>query len=643
MITATPRQARLCTPRNHSNAAEGCFAKCANFPRFSAIVIILVYVFLCGLISGVLDYLSSTAIFTKLKEKHGNSLLIMYGSYSISVLRLLLYPIFGFLADVCCGRYWTVTVSICLMTLGIILFTIVVPLHVQFWNGEGPINLLIVTLLVLSYFLGTVGMAAFEANIVQFGLDQLMDHSSRCLSFFLHLLVWLRQLGVALSVFPLTLQNCDDFTHTFNVKGASRFLPLAAFVLIAVLPLVFLIAKRDDFYRELGSINPYKMVVKILGYALKNRHPRRRRSAFFYYYGLNPGRLDFAKVHYGGPYETEDVENVKTLLQILRVLTCVGPVFILRVSTSYFMYQQFVQHLVHPTLLNKSCYYFWPLMGSGNQKNIIAVVMFPIYTCVLFKVLRKVPKIFIRLLLGVAMITVCLMCILITEVAGHYSLMHDPGNTNKTLQCALAMMDQTGNSLEVPWESLLIPNLLFSLASPIVYTTVFEFISAQSPKSMTGLLIGTFYFINGFFQLIGTVIAIPFSVGNLWHSSAAGNSSSADTSGDFLDYEDLQDDSPAQERFPLYSITCEVWYLAIMILFGILGVALYSAAVWKYKYRKREETPFPQSDIEEIISRDIEQDTRSLLDAQNNLMDVASVNMGGALGESGRRRMVYSS
>ena len=37
----------------------------------------------------------------------------------------------------------------------------------------------------------------------------------------------------------------------------------------------------------------------------ENRHPRRRRSAFFYYYGLNPGRLDFAKVHYGGPYETE--------------------------------------------------------------------------------------------------------------------------------------------------------------------------------------------------------------------------------------------------------------------------------------------------------------------------------------------------
>ena len=643
MIAATtPRQTRIRNPRNHRDTTNGCFAICANFPRFSAIVIILVYVFLSGTVTGVLDYLSSTVIFTKLGEKHGNSLLIMYGSYSISVLRLLLYPIFGFMADVCCGRYWTVTAGVCVMTLGIILCAILAPLKAE--SGDGETNPAIMTLFLVAYLLGTVGMAAFEANIVQFGLNQLMDHSSRCLSFFLHLLVWLRQLGVAVSVFPLTLQNCDDFTNTKNVKGASRFLPLALLVFFTVLPLVFLIVKRNSFYRELGSINPYKMVVKILGYALKNRHPRRRRSAFFYYYGLNPGRLDFAKVHYGGPYETEDVENVKTLLQILRVLICIGPVFILKVSTSYFMYQHFVQHLVRHSLLNESCYYFWPLMGSGNQKNIITVVTFPIYTCVLFKVLKNVPKIFLRLLLGVAMTTFCLMCVLITEVAGHYSFMHDPSNSNKTLQCALATVDQTGNSLEVPWESLLVPNLLFGLASTIIYTTAFEFISAQSPKSMTGLLIGTFYFVNGFFQLIGTVVAVPFSLGNLWHSasSATGNTS-VDTSEDFLNYGALLTDPSAQpESYPLYSITCEVWYLAIMVLIGLLGVALYSVAVWKYKYRKRGETPFPQSDIEDIITRDIEQDTRNLLDAQNNLLDVTSVDMGGALGESGRRRMVYS-
>lgn len=623
------------SPRHQQNRGRNqnrsnCFERCANFPRFSAILIILVYVFISGLISGAIEYLASSVIFTRLRVNHSNSLLFMYGSYCISILGLLLYPVFGFVADVCCGRYWMVVTSVCVMTLGVLLATILAPIHVAYWDGHGGhIDPLIVVMVAITYLLGVVGVAGFEANVVQFGLDQLMDHSSRCLSFYLHLFIWLRQLGTAVIILPLTLQDCDAFTNTSRFKGDFRFMPLAVFALLMVPLLVFLIVKRNTFYRELGSINPYRMVVKILGYALKNRYPRQRRSAFFYYYGLNPGRLDFAKVHYGGPYETEDVENVKTLLQILRVLICVGPVFILKMSASYFMYQHFVHHLVSPKLVRESCYTFWPLMGSGNQKNIITVVLFPVYIFVVFKVLKNVPRIFLRLLIGLVMVTICLVCVLTVEVIGHYTYMHDPSTSNRTLQCALVMTNQTDNSLGMHWVSLVVPNLLYGLASPIVYTTVFEFISAQSPKSMTGLLVGTFFFVNGFFQLIGTLLVVPFSLGKFWHSPVTGESTSKGFSGQ--EPVAASNLTSAQDIFPLYSIACEMWYLAIVIVFGILGVTMYSVAAWKYEYRKREETPFPQSDIEEIVSRDIEQDTR-------NMLDVASVEGGGA----GRRRMVYS-
>ena len=40
---------------------------------------------------------------------------------------------------------------------------------------------------------------------------------------------------------------------------------------------------------------------------------------------------------------------------------------------------------------------------------------------------------------------------------------------------------------------LLIPGLLLGLGSPIVMATTFEFISAQSPSSMKGLLVGVFF------------------------------------------------------------------------------------------------------------------------------------------------------
>ena len=59
--------------------------------------------------------------------------------------------------------------------------------------------------------------------------------------------------------------------------------------------------------------------------------------------------------------------------------------------------------------------------------------------------------------------------------------------------------------------------------------------------------------------------------------------------------------------------------MAAVVLFGILGILLFALAARKYKYRKREENPFPQSDIEDIVTRGIEEETQSLL------VDVASV------------------
>lgn len=594
---------------------------CGNF---SAIAIILAHVFITGIVAGATEYVATSAISTKLRKKHRESLLLMYGSHSITILGLMLYPIFGLMADVCFGRYWTVTVSALLMALSVFLTSILKPLYNAFWDDHKP-NSLLTVMIITVYLLAQVGVAGFEANVVQFGLDQLMDQSSRCLSLYLHLLVWIRQVGVAVIILPFSLLDCDRKTGETNFKGDFQFIPLALFSLLVVPLLVILIRMRKSFYRELGNINPYKMVVKVIGYALKNRHPQGRRSAFFYYHGLNPGRLDFAKVHYGGPFSTEDVENVKTLLQMLGVIICVGPVFILKVSTSYFLYQHFVQHFVSQAFIKKNCPTFWPLMGSGNQINIITVLLYPLYIVLVFRVLKSIPKILLRLLVGLVLITLCLLSFLLIEVAGHYTFNSNEEYVNKTIYCALSVDHSIDNSLNIPWASLLIPNILYGLGCPIIYTAVFEFISAQSPKSMTGLLIGTFFFVMGIFQLLGTVLVVPFTSKKLWKHAVHNNStlySFEDPFEDMLDYDRFFDDSGPNENMntPLASTACEIWYLVITTAFGILGVTLFFIAMRKYKYRKREEPPFPQSDIEEIVTRDIEQDTR-------NLLDVASVDV----------------
>ena len=63
-----------------------------------------------------------------------------------------------------------------------------------------------------------------------------------------------------------------------------------------------------------------------------------KQSAFTHCDNYIPSRLDFAKDRYGRPFTTEQVENVKTFLQILLVLFAVGPVFCMEVAASDFVF-----------------------------------------------------------------------------------------------------------------------------------------------------------------------------------------------------------------------------------------------------------------------------------------------------------------
>ena len=71
-----------------------------------------------------------------------------------------------------------------------------------------------------------------------------------------------------------------------------------------------------------GSRNPYKLVYKVIKFAAHHK-TLIRRSAFTYCEDELPSRMDLGKEIYGGPFTTEQVEDVKAFLGILQVLlTC---------------------------------------------------------------------------------------------------------------------------------------------------------------------------------------------------------------------------------------------------------------------------------------------------------------------------------
>jgi hypothetical protein len=130
-----------------------------------------------------------------------------------------------------------------------------------------------------------------------------------------------------------------------NLKTFALVATVLFITLMAVLLLIGCL-KRQWFHIEPGRQNPYKTVYNVINFAKSHKHPL-RRSAFTHNDNYIPSRLDFAKERFGGPFTTEQVENVKIFLRMLAILLAIGPSFALEVPGSYFIFPLFGLHVIH--------------------------------------------------------------------------------------------------------------------------------------------------------------------------------------------------------------------------------------------------------------------------------------------------------
>ena len=117
--------------------------------------------------------------------------------------------------------------------------------------------------------------------------------------------------------------------------------------------------------------------------------------------------------------------------------------------------------------------------------------------------------------------------------------------------------DYDGTILDINSYWLAIQYSLNAVGYVLLYIAVYEFIYSQSPHAMKGLVIGIFFAIKGVFQLLGTVIIIPFAVG--WK--------------DIL------------RRFP----SCGFVYYLINAIIALIAIVAYTCVARKYQYRVRDE------------------------------------------------------
>jgi peptide/histidine transporter 3/4 len=487
--------------------------------------------------------------------------------YVFFAILQIFYPLAGYLADVKYGRKKCVVSSLwislaTIIPLGLVGFVAVGLLFLPYYNNqEWPyvVMSVIVILLVIPTIIVTViffsSIVAFNANVIQFGLDQLHDAQTEHLILFIHWYVLLSYVGTELiktSISSINLWSICYFqtnptfaVFVWIVTIPSAFAVICSFLLLLSLCVIFRKCHTwSNFLSDSGSKNPYKLVYKVISFSREHSYPI-RRSAFTYCEDELPSGLDLGKEKYGGPFTTEQVEDVKAFVGIFTVLLAFGPLFAVERSIN-FLLQLFIRHLFGPLYLCSESF-----INTAFPSLIVVVLLVFYAVFVLPLVQNYIPSMLKRIGLGMMLMLTPILCFFILDTTGHATTMSNTcfllGPSNNTEE----------ELLNIGFGILIIPITVSICGSMIFYIAIFEFLYSQSPHSMKGLMIGTFFAIRGIFQMLGIlVILFPF-LG--WKSSA----------------------SPFPSCGFVYNLIC-----IIIVFFGMV------AFVWiakRYQHRQRDE------------------------------------------------------
>ena len=378
---------------------------------------------------------------------------------SVKYIGYLLYPFAGLAAETYWSRYRVMIVGTVLAFIGIMIATPSIGIatytaHDNCTIGSDAHNCIQGSASLFALIPGFSGMAIyriglglFEANVIQFGSDQLLFASSEKLSVFVSWYFW--------SMYTMLLAvyyTCDllYFPLHFNTKFQPHTVQLilsSVITLVSVLLFMFLLILWWMWRHHLKTdpdrhINPVKHIYSVLKFVKSHNQPLMRSALT---YGEFPTRMDYAKQRYGGPFTTEQVEDVKTFGRILLVIvTLSGSLLISSTSsvsiysTLYLQYLVIVMYIPVHLLFFRTCLHRWTTKITILQK-----IGFGLFLA------------FVQNLL---------------------------------------MIVYSYNSSSQAHTILIIMTALFhGFSTILVFLSVLQFILAQAPRNMQGLLIGMWY------------------------------------------------------------------------------------------------------------------------------------------------------
>ena len=415
----------------------------------------------------------------------------------------LLYPLCGWIAEVCFTKFRMIKWSFIVMLISSIMMSIS---GILLTTKAHMFSLCAMVCIVT----GLLGLGIYEANAIQFGMDQMLDSSSEQLSSFIHWHFWCVNIGPLMTYYAIVgtyfhdcLFNADDRFEIFNHLLGWIIIAFSFFQILIALCGILISFMAEKYLRiEETYKNPLRIVIKVIFYSLKHKHPE-RRSAFTYWENDIPSRIDLGKEKYGGPFTYEQVEDVKTMFGLLLLIVSLFGYHLL--GDGYSLSYYIMNTVGCPTLV--------PFAGMVlNPEHIITLVVvfcIPIYHFMKKYLLRNSPSLLTRLWIGLLLCLVnesiqCIYSNFLKQRQFMFPKIQAFDNPPLLLKCFFSNIRvHTNNSCEYFCttspinDSLvylsLVPLILNGLSYFLVFVTTVEFICAQSPNAMKGLLIGIWY------------------------------------------------------------------------------------------------------------------------------------------------------
>ena len=506
-------------PVQGKNSNSCCRTLQENWLKNKGAILVLIWSFLCF---SVYQYFTLSSSRDPSRKRLTTADLVAVG---------LLFPIGGWLADAYFGRYRVIRFGMWTMWFGAMMngFSLVIGKVFLTYGTHGDPWVSFACRVIMG-----AGFGAFQANIIQFGIDQLMDASSTEIKSFI---TWY--------IMSTTFSGITLYFSSYCTPEYVAVLVVAVCLTLAVISNFLL---NHWLNKEQVVNNPLPLISKVVYFTMRKKFAKQNMLHVHVEQQGWLSKLNIAKRVYNGPFSSEQVEDVKTFFRVILVMT----VFIIACSgipTVNNVCYGLGNHLQnHPNETGfTGCYKFLVVYYSNYTSAVVVVLVYQIFINPVFHKCIPQVRITTKFFLSVLLFFAGVMTLLGLETA---SLVQQTGAKQTIVRCII----QSKQTAEIDYYWIVIPSVLNGLSLFLFFISGLEFICAQAPFNMKGLILGLGFALYGLSSLIQTGMSIPFLHSNIW------------------------------ERAPL---TCGIWYFMLQGFIVLVGFLIVVAIVKIYKRRTR--------------------------------------------------------